>query len=205
MQLILASQSPRRKELLAHAGVPFKVIKSSYAEDNQLDCVKATVKLYAKEKGAEVYLKQSGNCMIISADTIVTDGINLYEKPKDLADAQRILSHLSGKEHQVYTAVSYFYRLNEQEFYQEQLVCSRVFFRTIPDYLMTYYLTSNEGSDKAGAYGIQAKGLLFIDQIIGSYSNVVGLPLSDVIKVLESIANQLGFNNYFSMFADSSC
>lgn len=199
MRLILASNSPRRKELLGHTGLKFEVIASNYHENDRWDNPEKTVEMLAYKKGEEVFDKQHGDVLVISADTIVVlDGV-IFNKPDNREHAKHMLSQLSGRKHEVMTSVSFFIRKQNSVRHRKITIKTTVSFKSISPHLMDLYLGTGEGDDKAGSYGIQAKGLLFVDSVEGSYSNVVGFPLSDVILVLDAIAGEFGQENYLDL------
>ena len=171
IDFILASGSPRRKELLELMGLEFKVIVSQADEDS----VKASAT--AKE------VLRNKNAVIISADTIVTLDGQILGKPKDEDDAFNMLSKLSGCEHEVYTGYCVM-RISDGK-----AVCgkvrTKVKFKDLSDDKIRGYINSGEPMDKAGAYGIQGLGSLLIEKIDGDYFNVVGLPISALADTLE--------------------
>lgn len=186
IKLILASGSPRRKELLGHLNLPFEIITSHVPEESsETDPVKFALEI-ARIKGEAVFndLKVSRpheNFLVISADTIVCLEGKILGKPKDVNEARDYLNQLSGRTHSVFTAVAV--RLSKDgatdsfSFVDE----SQVTFENIDDSLMNNYLSTGDSLDKAGAYGIQGPSLTFISRVQGSYSNVVGFPLSRFI------------------------
>lgn len=182
---ILGSASPRRRELLEYTFCPFRVLTSQIAETSDEEKVSDWVMDIAAQKAGDIYSQAKEkfqNPLILSADTIVVkDGIRLG-KPRDREDAKRTLKLLSGSEHQVLTGVCLKSRTKEDLFFSE----TTVFFERINEELMELYLNTGEPFDKAGSYGIQAYGLAFVKSITGSYSNVVGLPVNQVLNKLES-------------------
>ena len=186
MKLILASGSPRRRELLSHLKLPFEVLSLNVPED----CSQSEPRKYcgelAQRKGGAVAQKISdereGDHLIVSADTIVALGDKIFNKPSSVDEAREFLSELSGKSHSVFTAVSLNLlrsgKLFEHSFVDE----SRVSFDEISLEIMELYLSTGDSLDKAGAYGIQGPSLTFISSVEGSYSNVVGFPLSRFVK-----------------------
>ncbi|MBI2520515.1 MAG: septum formation protein Maf [Bdellovibrio sp.] len=185
-QLVLASQSPRRKELLSYLGINFEVIVSNINEDRAISAPIQDVQDLAKEKGEAVLnilrvSKKFENPLVIAADTIVVLGKKVYGKPTSRQDAGRMLLELSNRSHIVYTAVSI------QSFDESIVFCqqSEVEFGAITPDLLEMYLDTGESMDKAGAYGIQGAGLVFIKAVRGSYSNVVGFPLDCFIVELK--------------------
>lgn len=200
--LILASQSPRRKELLGHLEIPFKVIPSDVVEEsNARDHVRYCQDL-AKLKGQDILgklnVKGAPSYLILSSDTIVCFENKVYGKPKDISEAREFLKKLSGQTHRVIS--SYYFCLRDAlegggfEVYDRVGSCStEVTFNEITNELLDVYLNTEDSLDKAGAYGIQGAALLFIKELRGSYSNVVGLPLSHVYEdLLEFMANYYG-------------
>ncbi len=189
--LILGSQSPRRKELLAWLNIPFKIITADLAEESQERVSHKIAMDIASQKAHAVMLKANGvkNPFIISSDTIVVLNNKLYGKPKDEDEARAILSELSGNTHQVMTGVSYYYfdqnnnKMCEHLFYDE----TEVTFNKITKELMDHYIATGDSLDKAGAYGIQGPGLTFISKVNGSYSNVVGFPLDKAVSELVAV------------------
>ncbi len=193
--LILASKSPRRKELLAYLGIPFETIPSDIEEtgDETNPCELAVN--IAKDKGLFVYKKLESRSdfgktffpLVIGCDTIVVLDKKVYGKPKDGLDASRMLLELSGRTHQVITGVHLGRFDFEQEKYlsKEFYISSKVKFEVITQDILDNYLSTEDSRDKAGAYGIQGPSLTFISNLEGSYSNVVGFPLSDFLLELK--------------------
>ena len=187
IDFILASGSPRRKELLELMGLEFKVIVSQADEDSVSKDLKPG--LYVQELAllkASATAKEvlrNKNAVIISADTIVTLDGQILGKPKDEDDAFNMLSKLSGCEHEVYTGYCVM-RISDGK-----AVCgkvrTKVKFKDLSDDKIRGYINSGEPMDKAGAYGIQGLGSLLIEKIDGDYFNVVGLPISALADTLE--------------------
>lgn len=171
--IILASQSPRRKELLSLYGLPFVVDPSQADEDNVTGTGAERVKKLAQAKCAEVALRHPGE-MVLAADTLVCVGDDVLGKPKDVQDACRMLRLLSGNAHQVHTGVCL--RLPDG---RELLGVdtAQVHFMELSDEMIARYVATGEPMDKAGAYAIQGMAGIFISHIEGSPSNVIGLPL----------------------------
>ena len=174
-RFILASVSPRRRELLSTLGIPFEVVGSNAEEipengETPLDFVTRA----AREKGAEV-AGRIRNAIILSADTVVSiDGL-IFGKPVDHDDAVRMLESLSGRAHSVYTAVSV--RDSTSGEYNEGVDETRVWFKTLSRDMIECYLCREDVMDKAGAYAIQGFASVFIPRIEGNYGSVMGLPL----------------------------
>jgi septum formation protein len=180
--LILASASPRRRELLEQAGVVFSVIPSN-AEEHVLDGEAPTeyALRVAQAKAHEVAQHHPGH-WVLGADTIVVTAGQILGKPRDRADAKRMLCLLSGQTHQVMTAFVLI-AANGQE-YRRQLVATTVIFESLSNEQIDSYLDTGEPFDKAGAYAVQGLGAALVEQVEGSYTNVVGLPLDEVLASL---------------------
>lgn len=198
--LILGSQSPRRKELLSWLNVPFQIITADLAEiSNEKTSEKIAMDIASQK--ARAVMEQASQIkkpFIISSDTIVVLNNKLYGKPRDVSDARAILTELSGKTHHVMTGVSFLYVDQNTKKLREHLFFdfTEVTFNKITDDLMENYLATGDSLDKAGAYGIQGAGLTFISKINGSYSNVVGFPLDKIIGEL-SIVLGSNWRKYF--------
>ena len=171
--IILASQSPRRRELLALYGIPFEVDPSMADEDNVEGTGAERVRRLAQAKCAEVAARHPGR-MVLAADTLVCVDDEILGKPKDDDDAARMLRLLSGRYNEVHTGVCM--RLPDG-----RELCgvdtARVCFLELSEEDIRSYLATGEHRDKAGAYAIQGRAGVFITQIEGSPSNVIGLPL----------------------------
>jgi len=179
---ILASGSPRRRELLRQLGFSFTVIPSRREETNQRGMEpRGHATYYAKEKAKEVaqrYPEQG----VLAADTIVVVAEEIFGKPVNVTEATAMLSRLSGRSHHVITGVCL---LNAQYGVEEsQAVETEVFMRRLDTADIEGYIATGEPMDKAGAYGIQGIGGCLVQRIEGSYSNVVGLPLCETGELL---------------------
>ncbi len=180
--LVLASGSPRRKELLSHLDIPFTIRPSDIEEVSDKKNPKEVALDLAKQKGENVFPKLSvKNPLVVSSDTLVCLNGRIYNKPSDENEAKQMLLELSGKTHEVHTGVY----LTKESKTMGFVVSSQVSFAPITDDLLLPYLKTKESLDKAGAYGIQGAGLTFIEKIVGSYSNVVGFPLYEFIQELK--------------------
>lgn len=198
-QLILGSQSPRRKELLKWIYIPFKVITSNIEEISAKVNIEDLVQDLADQKAQAVFSSiksQFENPVVIGADTIVVLGDKILGKPKDRTGAKQMLQYLMGKHHRVLTGVSIVHVNGVETFYDE----TEVSFDEITDELLELYLNTGESLDKAGAYGIQGAALGFIGKIDGSYSNVVGLPINLVLKKLKLTLNLENKKNWRDQF-----
>lgn len=177
---ILASQSPRRKELLGKVLSEFECIPAKGDEVFETGPIDPALKKVAAAKGREVFATYPG-AIVLSADTIVVDGDQILGKPKDKADASKTLHQLSGRWHEVKTGVALF----DGDTARQEVVTTRVHFRNLSDEEIETYVQSGGPLDKAGSYGIQ--DVDFVDQIDGSFSNVVGLPMELVENWLEDL------------------
>jgi septum formation protein len=180
--LVLASASPRRKELLSILGIPFTVVPSSIDETPlPEESPEAFAVRVARDKGVEVASRVS-HSVVLSADTVVTVDGEILGKPTDDADAQRMLRKLSGRDHWVYTAVCVINQVKDETI--EGLDSTRVWFETIDERTILDYIRRENVLDKAGAYAIQGYAGVFIPRIEGNYFNVMGLPLPLVHSLL---------------------
>ena len=185
-EIILASNSPRRRELLTNLGItfsPFVIfgIDESYPSDLKGE----EVALFVAEKKAAAYKEHiRDNRLIITADTIVSTAEGVLGKPQDEQAAQHMLRLISGREHTVTTA----FTLNTTECHVSQAVTTVVKFAPLTDEMIEYYIRRFLPFDKAGAYGIQEWiGLAAVESINGSYSNVVGLPTQQLYEALSKL------------------
>ena len=178
--LYLASQSPRRTELLTQVGIDHTVVSSSYEEPNEghdspIEMVKAQALGKAR---CAVGIPEGG--IVLGADTIVVLDNEVLGKPQDEANARQMLERLSGRSHSVVTGVALLIKGDEVVFHNE----TKVYFKELAPFEIESYIASGEPMDKAGAYGIQGKGALWVEKIEGSYTNVVGLPVEHVYDEL---------------------
>ena len=181
-RLILASKSPRRSYLLEQAGLTFTVIPSSFDENSvSLSSPETYVKVLAEAKAADVS-KAYPESWVIGADTIVVINGTILGKPDSKEQARTMLKHLSGKTHQVYTGYCICCHAKERSF--SNTVKTDVFFKNLADNEIEWYINTSEPFDKAGAYAIQGLGTFIVKSIKGSYTNVVGLPVCEVIEFL---------------------
>ena len=181
--LILASASPRRLELLQQAGITFDVHPAHIPEQRKPGEAPLGYALRLAEEKARAVAQRFPGRYILGADTIVVADQHLLEKPVDHADAARMLRILSGRAHEVTTAVSL---VNPDGRSDTRACTTRVFFRALNDEEIQRYVASNEPMDKAGAYAIQGGAAGFADRMKGEYSNVVGLPLPLVAEMLRA-------------------
>lgn len=179
MKLILASQSPRRKELLGLLGLPFEIRASNADETMAPDRDIAEQVALVSRRKAEATPREE-NSVVIAADTIVVCDEKRLGKPKDREEAIKMLRLLSGRTHQVMTGMTVLW----QDKVYSCTEVTEVTFRPLTDREITRYVDSGDCMDKAGAYGIQGGGALFVQGIRGDYYNVMGLPVCRLVQVL---------------------
>ena len=185
-KIILGSASPRRKELLSQIGVPFEVRVSNKEEVYTNTVPKEIVKELALMKAENVASEiPARNVIVIGADTIVVHEEQILGKPKDEEDAKRMLGMLQNHRHQVYTGVCIWKKENGSEeircFYEK----TDVVFYPMTEEEIAKYVATGEPMDKAGSYGIQGIGGLYVREIHGDYNNVVGLPIARLYHELQ--------------------
>ncbi len=182
---MLGSASPRRREILQKLGLGFEVAAGDIDERRLAgESAPDYVARLALEKARAVGARRSGECAVLAADTTVVIDDEVLEKPRDLAESERMLRKLSGREHLVHTGVALL--LLPEGGVHTCLVTTRVRFRALPEATLKAYAASGEGMDKAGSYGIQELGQALVSEIHGSYSNVVGLPAAETVELLLS-------------------
>lgn len=183
--IYLASQSPRRRELLEQMAVRFDVISVDVPEQRQQSEVAAQfVERLALDKARAGWLHSPQDRPVLGADTIVVLGDEVLGKPEDRADAEAMLARLSGHEHLVMTAVA----LVGAEHEAMRLSISRVRFRDISAAECRAYCATGEADDKAGSYAIQGRAAVFVEHLEGSYSGVMGLPVFETADLLKEFA-----------------
>ena len=182
-KIILASASPRRKEMLETAGAEFEIIVADVDESVPEGTKPEDAAIMTAEKKALAVAESHKDSVVIGADTIVVAGEKILGKPTDKADACRMLSMLSGVEHKVITGVCLACGDKKITFAQ----VSKVKFYDLTDDEINAYVETGEPMDKAGAYGIQGKGCVLVEKIEGDYFNIVGLPVARVMKELNKL------------------
>jgi len=182
VRLILASASPRRAELLAAAGFDFEIVPADVDETPHADeSPEAYTLRVAREKARQIARQLSAaDVVVLGADTEVAADGHIFGKPRDAHDARRMLQQLSGRVHHVLTAVVIVGPGREAA----EVVTTRVHFAPLTGEEIEWYVETGEPMGKAGAYAIQGRGARFIDRIEGSWSNVVGLPVATVHRLL---------------------
>lgn len=176
MPVILASQSPRRKEILDMIGLRYEISIPDYIEDNSSQALPATIVVQHALRKAQAVAPKHPKTWIIGADTIVVRDEKILGKPKNESDAIRMLQLLSGAEHSVYTGYCVLNSANGR--YLKNVVQTLVTFKIIPLAEIRHYVTNYHPFDKAGAYAIQDFSAIFVEKIDGCFYNVVGFPLS---------------------------
>lgn len=179
-QIILASSSPRRKEILGLVGIECTIIPSNKEEIITKEIPEEVVTELALMKARDVAEKVKEPAIIIGADTIVAHNQKILGKPKDEEHAKWMLKELQNDTHQVYTGVAIITPVKEIYFVQE----TSVIINPMTEKEISVYVATGEPMDKAGAYGIQGKFALYIKGIIGDYYNVMGLPISKIYETL---------------------
>lgn len=183
-KVILASQSPRRVELMKHLPVRTTVISANIDEtfSTEMTISENSMRIaYQKANKVKQTLSEADYDFIISADTTVSYNDIVMGKPKDEADAYFMLKTLSGDTHSVYTGVCILSKEKTLTFCEETLVT----FRSLSDKEISDYIATKEPMDKAGAYGIQGRAKIFVESINGNYENVIGLPISKLYNILQ--------------------
>ena len=186
--LILGSNSPRRLELLSQIGVKIDKVVAPNVDENQFlkELPKSYVKRIAFNKSKAIDRKLED--FVITADTVVVKGRRILGKPKDSTEAIRYLNYLSGARHRVLTAVC----VSRNDLTRSRIVETSVKMKSLSKLEVESYIESGEWKGKAGGYAIQGRAALFIPSISGSYSNVVGLPLTETVNLLIG----MGFGMY---------
>jgi septum formation protein len=180
--LILASKSPRRRYLLEQAGLSFSVIPSDIDETTvPMSSPEIYVRILAEAK-AEFIANKYPEKWVIGADTIVLIDGTVLGKPGSIDEARSMLKQLSGQAHQVFTGYSILCKTKNRKF--SETVQTEVLFKNLADEEIEWYIHTKEPFDKAGAYAIQGLGTFLVRRINGSYTNVVGLPVCEVIEFL---------------------
>ncbi len=181
-KIILASNSPRRRDLMKLLEVPFEIIGSEYVEvlENP-ESPRRTVELFSYHKAEDVARKFT-DAIIIGADTVVVLGDQILGKPVDEKDAVRLLNMLSGTEHSIITGFTVLDAASGKSITES--IESKVKMKKLTAREIDSYIATGEPMDKAGAYAVQERGGLFVEEIRGDFFNIVGLPLKDLKKAL---------------------
>ncbi len=186
-RIVLASGSPRRKELLAALGLSFNVIPANIDEESySANSPAELVALLSLEK-ARAIAKDHQDALIIAADTIVVLDGEILGKPKGLAENTAFLKALSGRSHSVFTGHTVMFDTKEESHVEE----SKVFFKNLDADELERYIASKDGLDKAGGYGIQGRGAPLITHIQGDYFTIVGLSVYNVVEMAKRLGVKL--------------
>lgn len=182
-QIILASKSPRRKEILEKTGLPFSIVESGYEEDMSLAFSPEELAQHLSLEKARAVAKKHSNAIIIAADTFVVFNNQLLGKPHTVEKAKEILQMLQGKSNKVITGVTILDTdTNQIETFIDQ---TEVYLKPLTESEIANYIKSGEPLDKAGAYAIQGLGATFIEKIEGDFFSTMGLPLSKLVERLK--------------------
>ena len=193
MRFILASASPRRKELVKEFVEETEIIPAQGEETAVAGTSRKLVEALSKQKADEVFsLVNDEEAIVLGADTVVAYGKKVLGKPKNEEDAFAMLKMLSGRSHFVYTGVCFIYFSKGEKKYINRSAKTRVKFNKLSDEWITEYIKSGSPMDKAGAYGIQDGGL--VQKIRGSFTNVVGLPVELCKKLYAKIIREQGYD-----------
>jgi len=188
-KIILASASPRRKEILTTTGLGFTVCKSSYEEDLSISKEPRSLARFLSRKKAEDVVKKHSDAVIIAADTFIVYKNKLLGKPSGPDDARRMLKTLSGKAHSVITGFTVIDSRSNKKV--SRSIETKVYFKKITQAEISAYVRSGEPLDKAGAYAIQGLGSVFIEKIEGDFFNVVGLPVCALAESLKKFGIEI--------------
>ncbi|MEH7082384.1 Maf family protein [Neobacillus drentensis] len=187
--LILASSSPRRKELLETLRLTFAISSSEVDESFDPALAPKDVVMELADRKAQTVFKENQDAFVIGSDTIVVANNQILGKPADEAEAFTMLKSLSGRQHEVFTGVSIVSPTGTTKFYER----TEVWFWELTDDSIRAYVKSGEPLDKAGAYGIQQLGSMLVKKIKGDYFAVVGLPVSRLVRELKKAGYQLPY------------
>lgn len=186
--MILASKSIRRQEILKDAGFKIKILPADIEEESLKEDIIDKIKDIAYKKAHHI-AKSNSNEYVLAADTIVEIDGKILGKPKDSEEARKFLKLLSGSVHRVITAYSF---INiEKEIYIQDADISEVKFYNLDDKEIEWYIKSTEPFDKAGAYGIQGKGRIFVEEIKGDFFSIMGFPIAKFIRELKKLKIEL--------------
>ena len=185
--LILASTSPRRKDLLSQIGLTFTIVPSDFEEDMSLPLSPDKLTMHLSKEKALAVAKNYPDAVIIGADTVVAIDGAVLGKAHTKEDAQRMLSMLSGKTHQVITGLTVIIPAGEsptgEQIIESVASINNVTFKPLAGEEIEWYIQTGEPLEKAGAYGIQGLGAMFVEKVEGSYSGIVGLPLEILYEI----------------------
>ena len=187
MRIILASKSPRRKEILGMIVDKFEIMvcKEDEVLDNTLSIKEQSIKL-AYDKAKNIFNRTNGDRIVIGSDTIVVDeNDKIYGKPKDREDAIKILNSIKGKEHRVFTSLAVLVSKNGKTYEETDCDIAKVYIDNMTDEEIVKWVDTGETYDKAGAYAVQGKFAKHIEKIDGNFWTVMGLPINKVYNILK--------------------
>ena len=182
-KIILASTSPRRKELLTKTGLTFDIVSSNYEEDMTLDFPPEELVIHLSKGKAEDVAKKYQDAIVIGADTIVAHNGKVYGKPHTSEKAKETLKKFTGEKNNIITGFTVIDTKTGRSF--SKAVSSTVYFKNYTEKDIDDYVATGEPLDKAGAYAVQGLGKELIEKIEGDYSCILGLPIDDIMKVLK--------------------
>jgi septum formation protein len=183
--IILASASPRRTELMSLAGIEFSVVPADICEDVLLDEIPSEHVMRLSREKADAVAATTNGRFFIGADTVVVLDGRIMGKPTDEAEAFRMLSALSGRNHEVITGFTVYDKVSE--IHLSRCVRTEVTFKELGEHEILGYIATGCPMDKAGAYAMQGGAVHFIRSISGSYTNVIGLPMTELYELLETM------------------
>lgn len=187
MEIVLASQSPRRRKLLTQAGIPFRVVTSSVEEKITKTEPDEVVKELSFQKAENVAAGQPEGIWVLGADTVVALDGKILGKPKNEEHAKEMLRELSGNTHSVFTGVTFYKKEKGGDKSVSFAEETRVTFYPMTEEEINAYVSGGDPMDKAGAYGIQGAAAVYIQRIEGDYNTVVGLPLAAVYQKMKDL------------------
>jgi septum formation protein len=186
--IILASNSPRRKEILSQIGLEFTVVPSTMEEDMTMTNPRQLVQELSKQKARDVANNQRGPVLVIGADTIVVSDHQILGKPKSMKEAYCMIEQLQGNFHEVYTGVTVLAKHVDDTILETTFVeVAKVKIAKMTSYEIEDYIATKEPMDKAGAYAIQGKFACYVERIEGDYYTIVGLPIAHLYQVLKEM------------------
>lgn len=188
-KIILASSSPRRREILAKTTLVFEVRESDYEEDMGIPMAPIELAKYLSAGKARAVADKNPDAIIIAADTFVVYKNKLLGKPKTEEKAREMLQMLSGQENDIVTGVTILDSANDRQYSFHEI--TKVFMKELSESLISAYINTGEPLDKAGAYALQGVGAILIDRIEGDFFNAMGLPLSRLAEALKQFDIQV--------------
>lgn len=186
-EIILASASPRRSDLLSAIGLDFKVIPADLDETILINETGKDLVYRLSQLKARAVAKDKLNTLVIAADTVVVLDNKILEKPKDIAQNAKFIELLSARAHQVYTG----HTISFHNKIITRTIKTDVYFRNLSQKEISWYANTKEGLDKAGGYGIQEKGAILVEKIDGCYFNVMGLSLANIVTMAQELGIDL--------------